>query len=117
MDELMWKTAFTYGPLMLFFLAVGFALYKWLPPAFTTLTNAFREMVAALNSSTVALNNSTAALNSNNDALKNHQEVASTLREMWAEMRERMDSFECQNSLIKARAPKKVKIMNLRKTA
>ncbi len=99
MEELLTKYAFTYGPLMIFFFAVGMAAYKWLPPMFETLTAVFREMVAALNSSTMALNNSTTALNSQNKAMEAHHELFGSMKEMWEEMRQRIDTFDCPHNV------------------
>lgn len=87
-DTLIIKYAFTYGPLMIFFFAVGYAIYKVSPAAVAL----FREIIAAMNSSTIALNNSTSAISANNDAMLRHHE---TMTKMWDEMRERIDTFQC----------------------
>lgn len=95
MDEQILKAALNNGALMLFFVGVGIAAYKWLPVLFAKLSDAFKEMVIALNSSTSALNNSTSALNANNEALAKHHETMTSVREVWDQMRERIDTFQC----------------------
>ena len=95
MDDVILKYGFTYGPLMLFFLSIGLAVWKWGPPVANALTNIFRETVAALNASTTALENSTRALSANNDATSNLMRTHESLSTIWEEMRERMDSFQC----------------------
>jgi predicted PurR-regulated permease PerM len=94
MEDLVVKYAFTYGPLMIFFFAVGFAVYKAAPVLMTV----FREVVAALNSSTLALNNSTQALNENSAAAEKHQQSMQAISTLWDEMRDRLDSFHCPYS-------------------
>lgn len=94
MEDLVVKYAFTYGPLMIFFFAVGYAVWRAAP----VVVAMFKEVVAALNSSTIALNNSTQALNSNNDAMYRHHDTVIALRDMFDQMRERIDAFECPHS-------------------
>lgn len=80
-----------YGALVTFFVAVGFALYKWLPPMFATMTQCFREMVAALNSSTEALKSNTAALQGNNAAFAQHAETTQTIKALWTDMQDELE--------------------------
>lgn len=94
MEDLVVKYAFTYGPLMIFFFAVGFALYKAAPVSVAL----FKEIVAAMNSSTIALNNSTQALNANNDAMMRHHETVGMLNVIFNDLKDRMDAFECPHS-------------------
>lgn len=97
MEAVVFKYAFNYGPLMIFFLAAIYISYKWLPVVFNALTEVFKEMIAALNSSTAALENSTKALDANNQAMEKHHEVMVSMRGVWDEMRERIDRFECSH--------------------
>ncbi len=94
MDTLIVKYAFTYGPLMIFFFAVGYAVWRAAP----VVVAIFKEIVAALNSSTIALNNSTQALNSNNDAMMRHHETVGMLNELFNDLKGRMDAFECPHA-------------------
>lgn len=104
-DALIIKYAFTYGPLMIFFFAVGYGIYRAAPVA----VSLFKEMVAAMNSSTIALNNSTQALNSNSDAMHRHYETVATLSDLFKDMRERIDAFECPHSPPTRRRPVAIK--------
>lgn len=106
------KYAFTYGPLMIFFLGVGYAAWKAIPVMAQNLTQLFREMIAALNSSTDALNNSTTALNANNQAMQMHHETVSVMRKLWEELQDRVNEFECPHTSKPIAKPiKRVKIM------
>lgn len=87
MEDLVVKYAFTYGPLMIFFFAVGFAVYKAAP----VMVAMIKEIVAALNSSTIALNNST-------QALDQQQQTMQAVTQLWDEMRNRIDNFHCPYS-------------------
>lgn len=109
MEEIILKYGFTYGPLMLFFLFAGVAIWKWGPPIANAASNLFKEMVIALNASTTALENSTRALSANNEATTNLMQTHESLRGMWEEMRERIDSFSCPH----APTPRHNKIVTL----
>ena len=113
MDDLVVKYAFTYGPLMIFFFAVGFALYKMAPVAVAL----FKEIVAAMNSSTLAVNNSTQALNANSDAMRRHHETVSMLNGLFTDLKERMESFECPHAPPGRSRPRSVVIKQRREAA
>ena len=95
MEDLVVKYAFTYGPLMIFFFAVGWAIKSYGPPLFAAWSNMMRETVSALNSASIAVTNSARALDANAEAMGRSMEAATFMRETWEEMRERMDSFHC----------------------
>lgn len=83
MEELVLKYGFTYGPLMLFFLGVGLAVWKWGPIVASTMAALFREMTAALNASTVALNNSSVAIERNTEVMLKHGEIATMVQRIY----------------------------------
>lgn len=91
MEDAIVKYAFTYGPLMIFFFAVFYAIYRSSPVVITI----FRELIAALNSSSAALNNSTSALNNNSEAMNRHYESMQALRDIFDQLRKHINSFEC----------------------
>lgn len=96
MDGLIVKYAFTYGPLMIFFLAVGWAIKAYAPPLLAAWSNMMRETVAALNSASRALDNSTRAIEGNTVAMAQHHETVMVMNRFWDDMRSRMESLECQ---------------------
>lgn len=98
MEEVVLKYGMSGGPLMLFFLGIGYAAWKWGPPVASSILNTIKEIVAALESSTAALNNSTQALAANTNAMEKHHEAANKINEMWEEMKGRMDNFQCPHT-------------------
>lgn len=95
MEDLVVKYAFTYGPLMIFFFAVGWAVKSYGPPLFAAWSSMMRETVAALNSASIAITNSTRAMDANAEAMARHAEQATYLRDVWEEMRDRIDNVQC----------------------
>lgn len=91
LDAIIIKYAFTYGPLMIFFFSVGYAIWKASPVALATI----REITAALTHANIALENSTKALEANTAASVKHSETVRVVDELWQEMRERIDQFQC----------------------
>ncbi|NDD53423.1 hypothetical protein EBZ39_06035 [bacterium] len=110
MEELVFKYGVIYGPLMIFYLAVGYIVWKWLPPVFQVVTSSFREMIAALNSSTIALQNCTKALDANNHAIERHHETFRGLEKLWDEMKILKESLPCQAELVVGQKSTVVKI-------
>lgn len=90
-DAIIIKYAFTYGPLMIFFFAVGYAVWKAAPYVLATI----REITAALTHANIALENSTKALEANTMASEKHSETVRMVDELWQEMRDRIDQFQC----------------------
>ena len=95
MEDQLFKIALNNGALMMFFIGILWAAYKWLPSVFATTIAAFKDMVAALNASTNAIGNASQIISANSDLMKNHMNALDTIRDMWDEMRERIDTFQC----------------------
>lgn len=114
MEELVAKYGLIYGPLMIFYLAAGYVIWKWLPPIFQVVTSNFREMIAALNSSTIALQNCTKALDANNHAMERHHITFQGLEKLWDEMKILKESLPCQAELV---VGQKSTVVKIRKSA
>ena len=70
-----------HGPLMLFFLAVGYAISKWAPKVASYFVRLIEDVVAALNRA--------------NAASQQNHELFTKTSQMWEEMKDRIDSFQC----------------------
>lgn len=101
LDAIIIKYAFTYGPLMIFFFAVGYSAWKAAPVMLATI----REITAALTHANVAIENSTRALNANTTASEKHSETVRMVDELWQEMRDRIDQFQCPAQRITIKPP------------
>lgn len=95
MEDLVVKYAFTYGPLMIFFFAVGYGIKTYGPPLFSAWQSMLKETVSALQSASIALNNSTHAIQANSDAMTKHHETVMVMNRFWEDMRARLEDFEC----------------------
>ena len=93
-EDMVARYIFAYGPLMIFFLAVGFGIYRAGPAVLALL----RDMVVALNNSTSALKNSTQALEASNKAVLLTHDSIGQLSRIFDELHTRMDRFECANA-------------------
>ena len=116
MEDLVVKYAFTYGPLMIFFFAVGWGIKSYAPPLLTAWTSLMRETVVALNSSTGAVMNSTRAmeastqaLTANSDAMSKHHETVMVMQRFWEDMSKRLEKLE--NFSCPAAEPNKIRVL------
>ena len=108
-ETLVVKYVFTYGPLMIFFFAVGWGIKSYGPPLVAAWTNLMRETVAALNSSSNAMFNSasamdasTRALSANSEAMNKHHETVMVMQRFWEDMSkrlEKLENFNCPASI------------------
>lgn len=110
MEDMVVKYAFTYGPLMIFFFAVGWGLQKYAPPLFAAWQAMMRETVSALQSASIALNNSTNAIQANSDAMTKHHETVMIMNRFWEDMRTRLDDFECPAASNRKRVTRKPQV-------
>lgn len=105
MDEMIIKYAFFYGPLMIFFFAVGWAVKQYTPPLFAAWSNMLRETVAALSAAALAMNNQSRALDTNSEALVRHAEATVNLRALMDDLKEAADGLQCPHVPPRRRGP------------